>query len=790
MIAGSLAAAQAGGQGAIELPVKSMNRHVNVALRVAIPKTTRPPKVDGRLDDAVWKEAARITGFTEVEPNAGATPKDSTVGLVAYDRDNMYIAVIAYGPSGSIISPMTQRDAGWIGGGWGDGITLRLDTFNDARSAYVLQASPRGVQGDHLFREGDFSGYYEDFIWRSSARIEPDRYIIEFQIPFSSLRFPGDERFDIGFNIIRDYHGFGRQDSWAPRVRGNACDICQEGVLLGFQNVSTRKVLDVRPYVVAANAGARKYGVGSVDDNGTSWPVIVPGTWETNERSRQIGADFGLALTPAIILNATINPDFSQIEASPEQIRVNRRFALYYPDRRPFFTTGSDAFSAGNGHGDVFYTRNVVDPSVGARLTNKRASTLITGLYARDLHPAYYHYDGYESSFTDETPQGPADVAVLRVRRDVGQDSYIGLMLADREHLDASNRVAAADVRFRFKKLTLTADGGWSDDHLPSLMQTPGEDGSCAYGYTLEESGSCQSDLYNGDAKQGHFLRSGITLRTASMSLNANMTQVSPTFRAQLGNFDRAAVEKYDGSLMFDFRPHTTFGLRGINAGIYGGMTNSYHGGNLDFNFAPSLYFRVFTNGNVGFSQRFERSTFLGRPLDTHGQNYSLSVPAGRLADLTVSYNKGDQPIYDFTNPRTGTSRGWNVAGYLYPMPSMIITPMYSRTKVSEPGGGPAVVDAELLYLTTEYQHTPALGFRGTINLSDQSSTLLENPFSRESAYAQSSFILKYEIAPTSFAYFGVLDERQRFVAPVVPKTRFMKTGGRVFFKLSYLVRM
>ena len=167
-----------------------------------------------------------------------------------------------------------------------------------------------------------------------------------------------------------------------------------------------------------------------------------------------------------------------------------------------------------------------------------------------------------------------------------------------------------------------------------------------------------------------------------------------------------------------------------------------------------------------------------------------LSLPAGRLADLTLSFSKGDQPIYDFENPRTGTSQGWNFGGYIYPMPSMIITPMYSRTKVREPGGGPPVVDANLLYVKMEYQHTPALGFHATVNLSDQSSTLLDNPFDRGSAYAQSSFIVKYEIAPTSFAYLGFLDERQRFAEPVVATTRFMKTGGRVFFKLSYLVRM
>src|SRR6185436_11411258 len=118
------------------------------------------------------------------------------------------------------------------------------------------------------------------------------------------------------------------------------------------------------------------------------------------------------------------------------------------------------------------------------------------------------------------------------------------------------------------RNLTVTGDAGYSNDRLPTLVQAVGEDGACPYGYTLQESGKCSSDLYNGGSQQGHFLRSGLTFRTASVSFNGNMMQVSPTFRAQLGNFDRAAIEKYDGSLMFDFRPQTGFGLRGINTGV------------------------------------------------------------------------------------------------------------------------------------------------------------------------------------------------------------------------------
>jgi hypothetical protein len=296
--------------------------------------------------------------------------------------------------------------------------------------------------------------------------------------------------------------------------------------------------------------------------------------------------------------------------------------------------------------------------------------------------------------------------------------------------------------------------------------------------------------MYGGQKLTGHFIRSSLILRTARVSATGSMSQVAPNFRAQLGNFDRAAVERYDGSVHLDFRPRGPLTLQGLGGGLSGSITNRYRGGMLDYSVYPSLSMRFGGKGSFTMSESFNRSTFLGEPLDTRNTSAYLTFPAGKLADITLGADRGDAPIYDFVNPRIGTSQGWRASAYLYLMPSLIITPMYSHTTVKEPGGGPAVVEANLLYMTAEYQHTPSLGFRAMTNISDQSSVLLENPFSRESAYAQSSFIITYELAPTSFAYLGLNDERQRFVQPVVEKTGFMRTGLRVFFKLSYLMRM
>src|SRR5205085_1154184 len=157
------------------------------------------------------------------------------------------------------------------------------------------------------------------------------------------------------------------------------------------------------------------------------------------------------AIARSYEVNATIHPDFSQIEASPEQVRVNQRFAVYYSERRPFFTAGGSAFStAGDGlggMGEVVYSRNIADPSAGARITGQSGGLSIAGLYAQDAHPVYYHYDGYESSGADESAPGSAEVGILRMKQNIGSDSYAGILVSRRQHAGGYNQVLGGDLR-------------------------------------------------------------------------------------------------------------------------------------------------------------------------------------------------------------------------------------------------------------------------------------------------------------------------------------------------------
>jgi hypothetical protein len=761
------------------------------ALIVSVPRIEGAPRIDGILDDPIWSKAARITGFTEVEPTPGATPKDSTIGFVAYDRDYMYVAVVAQGRAGDRRASVTPRDNASIGEG-DDGISLRLDTFNDKRRAYLLQVNPRGVQQDGTLLEGGEGRMSEDFVWNAAASLTGDGYVIEIAIPFTSLNFPHTSSFDIGFNIQRHYVLGTREDSWAPRTRESPCDICQEGVLTGFRDVATRRTVDLRPYVTGALANGRAFEDRVVSVNGESWPVAVPGAWLSTERERRAGADVRVAVTRSFELHATIKPDFSQIEASPEQVRVNRRFALYYDERRPFFTSGSSAFqTAGDGIGDVgniFYSRNVVDPSLGGRLSGQEGKVSVAGLYAHDAAPSYFIYSGYESSEIDQSVPGTADLGSIRIKRNVHEDSYVGLMATRRNHGSGYNQVFGGDLRLRVGRITVIADGFDSKDQLPALYAPQTDQNECEDGYS--SSGErCISDLYNGRSLSGYLVRSAIGFHDEGISAYLTAANVSDGFRDQLGTIDRVGVRRYGSSIeLTQFARR--FGLREVGEELQGSMTRGSDGKLLDYTLEPVLSVNWQQGTGIEVGPQFSHTTFLGEEFDTKTVGFSAGLRFAKGFWVEIESSVGDEIIYDFGAPRIGSGWSGSLSAVIRPIPGIMFNPSYHHVRTSERKGGPVVADADLLSIMLQYQRTPRLGFRWHSQFSDQASRLVENPFDQRDAYLRSSVLMSYELVSTSFLYVGVNDERRHFETPLVTRDRYVPTGLRAFLKATYLVRL
>ena len=334
----------------------------------SIPKLQGDIAIDGQLDDAAWQGALVQEIAYDIQPGDNPPAPVRTVVRIGYTDDALYVAYHALDPDpASIRAHLRDRDAAfnddWVG--------LFLDTFNDHRRGYELVVNPLGVQGDIIRDETNANNQEDsswDGLWQSAGRITAEGYDVEMRIPFSTLRFPtggGDQHW--GISLFRNWPRDKRHQLTSHRVpRESNCFECQWGQYTGLSGARQGRNLDIVPTITVGTEQTR-------DAAGTSW--------KSGDTSIEPGVDVSWAPSPNMTLNATINPDFSQVETDQLQLGFNDSFALFYQEKRPFFLEGADYFTTPF---QVLYTRQVADPDYGLRVTGRQGGSAYGAIVARD----------------------------------------------------------------------------------------------------------------------------------------------------------------------------------------------------------------------------------------------------------------------------------------------------------------------------------------------------------------------------------------------------------------------
>ena len=402
---------------------------------VDIPHVEGEAKIDGVMDEAFWSQATKVDLGIETRP-ADNTPADvKTTAYIAEDGKNVLVAFVAEDPDPKQIRAfLRDRDAAYND----DFVGVVLDTFDDERRAYEFFANPLGAQMDLVI--DDTTGNEDDSwdgIWDSAGRITETGFVVEFEIPLSTLRFQGGKDIQTwGADFLR----FRPRDlryrlSSQKMERGVSCYICQIGRIRGFHDVKPGSNLEITPTLTVRYAQGRDF----------------PGTpWTSEGVKFDAGADIKWGPTPNMTVNATINPDFSQVEADTGQLDVNNTFALFYPEKRPFFLEGADYFSSPN---TLVYTRNVNDPDIGLRVTGRGLGGAYGVFVARDtvtdlLIPGVYGSGLQRYDFASND-------AALRDRYDINKEAFVGVLATVRRGDDYENTVAAVDGKWQHGAHTL-----------------------------------------------------------------------------------------------------------------------------------------------------------------------------------------------------------------------------------------------------------------------------------------------------------------------------------------------
>ncbi len=451
---------------------------------LTVPFATSPPVLSTFLSGELRDMDGRVTQFRQREPRDGEPVTRDTTAYVSFDSANLYVVFVCRDTPSAVRARLTRReriDAD-------DEVAVYLDTFHDRQRAYVFAANPLGVQAERIRTEGQDDDESFDTLWQTEGQLTAFGYVVKMTIPFRSLRFPNGTAQTWGIGLSRRIQRLNEEAYW-PHVSKRAQGfVPQLGTLRGLRAISPGSNVQLIPYGVYTNA------------------QLEPGGTAAALTERRIGLDAKLGLGTAFVLDAAINPDFSELESDEPQVTVNERFEVFFPERRPFFVENAPFFAT---PATLFFSRRLQDPRAGARVSGKRGRW-VTAAVAVDDGPG---------------ATGEAATALVgTARREFAEDSHLGALVTLRRTPTGTNRVVSADGR-------VTLGETWA-----------------AIGQVMRSDGGTSG--VGGTGYIGEISRNG-----RNFDVSVGWTDLSPGFSPDLGFVERVDIRQLDHRITYQWRP-------------------------------------------------------------------------------------------------------------------------------------------------------------------------------------------------------------------------------------------
>lgn len=395
-------------------------------------KVEHAPILDGILNDAAWGTDPTIEqDFISYWTIHGTVLPQKTSVWAVYDPDNLYFAFYCYDTDPQQIkTSVCSRDRMWED----DWVGLGLDAIGNRQGLYELFVNPNGIQGDRIRLAS--TGSYDtsvDWVWHCGAQLGEDGYTVEIQIPLKSLRFQSGENVEMGILFFRKINRFGLEGSWPVVPTGQGFLNCTQKIVYDY--LYRQKKIEILPSVTS----------------GSIWDRQSPEIWSSAETSNELGLSVKYGITTSVTVDATINPDFSQVESDAFQIQVNQRYPLFYTEKRPFFMESGNLFDLAGTGGEsnmrtAVHTRKIVDPQWGAKLTGEVGKTTFAFLGVGDEWAGRKYTDGVNPYLGRN-----ANFMIGRVKYTLSGENYLGAIYSGKELGGSHNRIVGVDYLFRFR---------------------------------------------------------------------------------------------------------------------------------------------------------------------------------------------------------------------------------------------------------------------------------------------------------------------------------------------------
>lgn len=693
---------------------------------IPLVKASVPIKIDGVLDDAAWEQAARLDIAYEWTPGENVPPPVKSEVLVSFDESAIYIGFRCFDSEpGSIRAHLMDRDDTdtLI---QDDHISFMLDTFNDERRAFQFRVNPLGVQADAAFSEQDGSEDFSwDAIWKSAGRIEDFGYAIEVAIPFNQLRFPAGGGTQIwGFEADRSYpRNVRHRISTHPRDRNRICIICQFNKIEGFEGITPGLNLQITPTLTVNRTDVR--------------PDFPEGPMKAGEADAEPGLTARWGLTPNLTLNATLNPDFSQVEADVAQMEVNTRFALYYPEKRPFFLEAADFFMTPE---RVVFTRSVADPEWGGKITGKIGRGAV-GFFAAQDRINNLMFPSNQGSWTTTLDQDVTS-GVFRYRHDIGRGSTIGGIYAGRVGGDYFNHAGGVDGFFQLgQKDQLLFQFIHSETRYPDAVAV--------------EQGQPRG-RFGGNAIMGQYIH-----LSRNLMYYAAYESLSPNYRTDSGftpRVDTKSVDLETDVFVYGVRAGGKSGkwFNQLRFWVRGYRIADFSGRLTDSRVAVGAQYQGPLQSTVVFVGQWNQEYYAGTLYDTSAVvGQALFKPAGGMSfSLIGQINKA----IDYANarPGDGTTLGADVG--LAVGRNLNLTGSYYAERLTRNAG--EIYTAQLLQGKLVFNLNTRCFLRAIAQFQDvnRDPAMYGFPVPRNSRDLFTQFLFSYKLNPQTVLFLGYSD--------------------------------
>ena len=713
------------------------------ARTIVIPRVTEAPRIDDYLAGTPRTSETGVRDFYQREPGDGVPASQATEAYLSYDDHNLYVIFVAREREpGQVRASLTRRE----GFGNDDFVGIILDTFHDRRRAYLFIVNPLGVQLDGVTTEGQDDDYSFDALWRSEGRLTPFGYVVWMAIPFKSLRFLNIAEQEWGIGLARAIRRNNETSFWPYMTRRVSGMGQQLATATGLRDISPGRNIQFIPYGALARARFLD----------PSRPAYVTDTdWRA-------GVDGKMVLRDAFTLDLTFNPDFSQVESDEPQVTINQRFEVFFPEKRPFFIENSSFFETPI---NLFFSRRIADPQVGARLTGKKEGWAMAALAIDDRGPGEV-IDPASPEHGDR-----AGIGVLRLQRELPRQSNIGVIATTRDFGASHSRVLSLDGRYKLND-TWVLTGQAAIAHTRPL-DGPGQSGP-AFSLELDRSGR----------SWGTFI---------------SYQDISPDFGAPVG-----FVRRNDLRQVHPFVRYTWFPGKGPLVSIGPDLAASAlwdHAGTLQ-DWEVGTEFQVELKGGTELEVEYGESMERFAGVDFRKQERSVRFNTAWLKwlELFAQYERGDE-INFFPGPglapfvADGTSAEFSIT--LKPIAPLRIDQTYLFTRLDAPEemAPGVIVDNHITRTRASYQFTRALSLRAIVDYSAVLPDRALVDLDREKRFS-ADVLVTYLVNPWTAIYVGYTDGYGNLEIDPLSRDRVRQTaspfhsiGRQVFVKTSYLLR-